>query len=185
MNWYVYCNNNPLIFVDPDGRGVDWGNTKPEDKMTVNSRKYTDGDWQITYEKVEFYSKRVIVDRDQMYELQKSLEFDLALSNVIGCMLIGGGLGTLIGGTGLTSFIGGLAINGTVGVLVLMNASMSATVLDKAQYTKDWEIDILVVGETWRQVNQGTHKTVIYSQFADFGIKRLGDQNYVPVSEET
>jgi hypothetical protein len=172
------------MFVDPDGRRVDWGITEPEDKMTVKSQKYTDGDWGITYEKVELYSKRVIVDRDQMYELQKSLEYKSSLSNIIGCTLIGGGLGFVVGGTSLAT-VGSVAIDGTVGVLGLMDTSMSATVLEKAQYTGDWEIDTLVVGETWRQVNQETNKNVIYSQFADFGIKRPGDKNYIHVSEET
>ncbi len=63
LNWYVYCNNNPLMFVDPDGR-------KMEDVIETRIRKgeMVITDKYIAYNYTDNYFNLRDAKRDEVWD---------------------------------------------------------------------------------------------------------------------
>ncbi len=51
LNWYVYCGNNPVIFIDPLGLAI-----TPEDIDAYNSGKLSDYYWELLLEADEMWN---------------------------------------------------------------------------------------------------------------------------------
>lgn len=139
----------------------------------------------------------MIVNSDEAYDLQNRLELRSSIANMVGYGIPGG---TLAYGVGIVSTVAGL-ISGKLaaakvsafgsigtdlmaGIAGLLSKSQSAEVLKKAQYSLDWQVDLMIEVETWKHVNQVTNETIVYTQFSAFGIKRPRDENYTHVPED-